>query len=108
MRALPIPLAVFSVLLTIFLVPGRADASPPDSKIDSSVILPDSVIVIGFVGGFVSHNDLVHSVVQLIARLRQDYASGVYAEAFENHRREAAHQTILRLLDANHDGTVTE
>jgi hypothetical protein len=106
MRALPISFAVFSLLLAISSVPGHAHASPPDGGVDSSVVAP--AMVIGFVGGFVKHTDLVHSGVQLIARLRQDYASGVYAEAFENHRREAAHQTILRLLDANHDGTLTE
>jgi len=62
------------------------------------------VIVIGFVGGFVRHDDLVHSPVQLAMRLREDYAAGVYVEVFENRRRENAHQKILQLLDADHDG----
>jgi hypothetical protein len=62
------------------------------------------VIVIGFVGGFVNHNDSVHSVVQLANRLRRDYADS-YAQAFENHSREAAHRLILRLLGMDHDGT---
>src|SRR5215472_17333271 len=47
--------------------------------------------VIGFVGGFVKHDNAVHSEVQLAARLRQDYLSGVQVEVFENHRREKAH-----------------
>ena len=31
----------------------------------------------------------------------------MYAQVFENDRREKAHQEILRLLDTNHDGTPT-
>ena len=106
MRALSISFAVLSLLCTVCFVASRVNASPPDIRIDGPAASP--IIVIGFVGGFVSHTDLVHSGVQLVARLRRDYASGVYAEAFENHRREAAHQTILRLLDTNHDGTLSE
>src|SRR5258708_24840253 len=86
MRALHILFGISSLLLAIFFVPRQVNASPPDTSIDSAVVSP--IIVIGFVGGFVKHTDLVHSGVQLIARLRQDYASGVYAEVFENHRRE--------------------
>ena len=33
------------------------------------------VIVIGFVGGFIKHDNLVHSEVQLAARLRKAYPS---------------------------------
>ena len=65
------------------------------------------VIVIGFVGGFVKHDNLVHSPVQLAAHLRADYPSGVYAEVFENRRRGKAHQEILRVLDTNHDATLS-
>jgi len=65
------------------------------------------VIVIGFVGGFVKHDNAVHSEVQLAARLRQDYPSGVQVEVFENHRREKAHEQILRVLDVDKDGALT-
>lgn len=66
------------------------------------------VIVVGFVGGYVKHNDLVHSVVQVAARLRRDYATGVDVAIYENHRREEAYQEILRILDENHRGTPSE
>ena len=66
------------------------------------------VIVVGFVGGFVRHDNAVHSPVQLAARLRDTYRSGVYVEVFENRRREQALQQILKILDANHDGTLSE
>ena len=64
-------------------------------------------IVIGFVGGFIKHDDPVHSVVQLASRLRKDYPTGVDVATFENARGEDAHKRILSLLDANHDGTLT-
>jgi hypothetical protein len=65
------------------------------------------IIVIGFVGGFVRHDDMVHSGVQLAAHLRQDYPSGVYVNTFENHQGEQARREVLRLLDTNHDGALS-
>jgi len=65
-------------------------------------------IVIGFVGGFVSHENQVHSPVQLAARLRQAYPSGVYVEVFENHRRQEAYRKILEILDVARTGKVSE
>jgi pimeloyl-ACP methyl ester carboxylesterase len=65
------------------------------------------VIVIGFVGGFIRHNNLVHSEVQLATRLRNDYPTGVYIQVFENRRAEQAHAEILKLLDSNHDGKLS-
>jgi hypothetical protein len=64
-------------------------------------------IVVGFVGGFVRHDNQVHSEVQLAARLRQAYPSGVDIETFESYRKENARKKILSLLDANHDGTLS-
>ena len=60
-------------------------------------IKPD-VMVIGFVGGFVGHENAVHSPVQLGQRLRKEYPAGVYIEVFENRRREEAHRKILEML----------
>jgi hypothetical protein len=65
------------------------------------------VIVIGFVGGFVAHDNPVHSEVQLAARLRKQYPAGVDVETFESYRGEKARRDILMLLDRNHDGTLT-
>lgn len=64
--------------------------------------------MIGFVGGFVRHDDAVHSGVQLAARIRAAYSTGVYAEVYENRRREQARQDILKVLDADHDGTLSD
>jgi hypothetical protein len=64
-------------------------------------------IVIGFVGGFVRHDDGVHSVVQVAAHLRHDYPTGVYVDVLENRRRQQAHADILRLLDTDHNGALS-
>lgn len=77
----------------------------------SPVCAPDAVatpvIVIGFVGGFVRHDDMVHSVVQVAAHLRRDYPSGVCVEVFENHRREKAYADIVRFVDTDRNGTLS-
>jgi hypothetical protein len=65
------------------------------------------VIVIGFVGGFISHDNLVHSEVQLAARLRKAYPSDMDVETFESYNGEKARKAVMRYLDINHDGTLT-
>ena len=65
------------------------------------------MLVIGFVGGFIRHDNLVHSEVQLAARLRKAYPSGVDVETFESYRGDTAEKKILSLLDTNHDRTLT-
>jgi hypothetical protein len=65
-------------------------------------------IVIGFVGGFVGHDNAVHSPVQLAARLRDSLRSDVYVEVFENRRREDAHRKILEILGKAHDGKLSD
>jgi hypothetical protein len=66
-----------------------------------------SVIVIGFVGGFVKHDNSAHVEVQLADRLRKSYPSIAYVRTFENHDRDHAHREILRLLDTDHDQNLT-
>ncbi len=64
-------------------------------------------VVVGFVGGFVRHDDSVHEEVQLAARLRREYPRGVAVETFANRAGRSAHREILRLLDADGDGTLS-
>jgi hypothetical protein len=85
-----------------------ASSGPVDSDVSGESAKPSSqIIVIGFVGGFVRHDDLVHSGVQLAARLREDYPSGVYVNTFENHQGDQAHRAVLQLLDTDHDGALS-
>jgi hypothetical protein len=65
------------------------------------------VMVIGFVGGFIRHDNLAHSEVQLAARLRQAYPSGVQVEIFESYHRGGARGRVREVLDTNHDGNLT-
>jgi hypothetical protein len=68
---------------------------------------PPQVLVIGFLGGFIRSDNLIHSEVQLAARLRKAYPSGVDVETFKSYRGEAAEKKILSLLDTNHDQPLT-
>jgi pimeloyl-ACP methyl ester carboxylesterase len=63
--------------------------------------------VIGFVGGFIRHDDAVHSTVILARNLQHDYASSVHVETFENRRVTDARNTVLRLLGGGHRGEPT-
>lgn len=62
------------------------------------------VIVIGFVGGWVRHDNLAHAEVQLAASLQKAYPVGAHVEAFENANGRKALKKIIGLLDANQDG----
>jgi hypothetical protein len=64
-------------------------------------------IVVGFVGGFVRRDNVIHSPVQIAARLRGAYLSGVHVEVFENRHRQDAYRKILQLLDIAHTGKLS-
>src|SRR5260370_31521610 len=65
-----------------------------------------NVVIIGFVGGFVSRDDAKHPEVQFAAYLRDRYPT-IHAEVFGNHHgRKALHQ-VVRLLDTDHDGVLS-
>jgi hypothetical protein len=93
------------LVLCLLLAAGEASPKPGATATNDSVTPP--VIVIGFVGGFVRHDDRVHTEVLLVKRLREEYSSGVFVQTFENHRGKEARQTVVRLLDANRDGTLS-
>jgi pimeloyl-ACP methyl ester carboxylesterase len=101
--------SIRSVSFILCLIPAAIHAGPtgPVSAPDAVTTAPGSVIVIGFVGGFVKHDDMVHSAVQVAAHLRKDYPSGVYTEVLENHRGGKAYADILRFIDADHDGKLS-
>ncbi len=68
---------------------------------------PTSNIVIGFVGGFVSHDNPHHGPVQLAQRIRQTVPKGTYVRVFENRHRGRAYDVILNLLDTDRDGILS-
>jgi hypothetical protein len=67
-----------------------------------------SAIVIGFVGGFVHADNPHHGPVQLAQRIRKSAPPTTYVRVFENRHRRQAHDLILRLLDSNHDGVLSD
>ncbi len=73
--------------------------------------LPDSAIpktiIIGFVGGFVKHDNAKHPEVQFAAYLRERHPSAIHAEVFSNHDGQKALRQVLRLLGSDHNGTPT-
>jgi hypothetical protein len=88
------------------LLSAAGSSASPSTAADVSA--PPQTIVIGFLGGFVRHDDAVHSEVQLVQRLRNDYPASVRVEAFENRRREDAHKLILSVLAGDGNGKPTE
>jgi hypothetical protein len=105
MHSMRISVSALFCLFFLLFAPAQSprivSAAGPGAKVSSPPI------VIGFVGGFISRDNAVHGGVQLAARLRKEYPTQVHIEVFENHRGEQAHQEILRLLDADHDGTLS-
>jgi len=93
------------VFLSIVITTADTSATPRGAAAGVSATPP--VIVVGFLGGFVKHDNPVHSEVQLAARLRKEYPAGVDVETFESYRGAKARQKILELLDADHDGTLS-
>jgi hypothetical protein len=96
---------VWFLLFCVLLVSVEASSKLPATPAGVSSAPP--VIVIGFVGGFVHRDDRAHAEVQLVERLREEYADGAFVQTFENHRGKDALQAIHRLLDANRDGTLS-
>ena len=66
------------------------------------------LIVVGFVGGLVHHDDGRHPEVQLAERIRAAYADHVETQVFENRHKRKAHRAIVALLDSDHDGSLSE
>lgn len=67
-----------------------------------------STIIIGFAGGFVRHDNPNHGPVKLAQSIRKNSPGGSFVEVFENRHRKAAYKKILRLLDRDHDGVLTD
>jgi hypothetical protein len=96
-----VPVLIFTLTVSVFC--GTAYSADRPGPITPSVA-PDSAIVIGFVGGFVHHDDRRHAEVQLAEKLRAQYGSRAHIGIFENHREEDARQSILNWLDSDHSG----
>jgi hypothetical protein len=68
---------------------------------------PAPLIVVGFMGGRVRGNNLVHREALMAKELEQRYPQVVHAAVFANHEGSLALKTVLRLLDTDGDGNVS-
>src|SRR5215472_597278 len=100
--------SVFSLcaaaMLALSPVDSWADAGSPLGVKASSA---SPVIILGFVGGFVRHDNPQYSEVKLAERLRRQYAAGTVVETYSNHDGKLAYRRILELLDIDHDGKLS-
>jgi pimeloyl-ACP methyl ester carboxylesterase len=79
--------------------------------VDAVALRPEPIapssIVIGFVGGFVRHDDLHHGPVQAAMQMQRTFPKDTYIRVFENRRRKQAYDAVIRLLDTNRDGVLS-
>jgi pimeloyl-ACP methyl ester carboxylesterase len=101
------PRLILVAALAVFTVTAPLLASAHGAVASRSAATP-SYIVVGFVGGFVSHDNPRHGTVLLAQRIRHSAPKDTYIQVFENRRRKTAYRTILRLLDRNHDGVLND
>jgi hypothetical protein len=78
-----------------------------DGAVASHAPSSEPYILVGFAGGFVRHDDSRHGPVRLAQKIRKGLPEGDSIQVFENRHRKAAYETILRLLDVNHDGILS-
>lgn len=105
-EAVPLPAIAATLLPPSTLATTVATHSSPQPAVkEASTKSP--VIVIGFLGGRVGKNNVIHREVQLAMHLRKNHPVGVDAEIFQNSHGERAFKRILHLLDTNHDGDLS-
>jgi len=103
----PAGLALF-LLVSLSVEAAHAADKGLQAIIASSAGSSTPLIVVGFVGGFVRHDDLRHSEVQLAQRLRTAHPDHLRVATFGNWQRKAAHRIILRWLDTDEDGVLSD
>jgi hypothetical protein len=93
-------------ILTILLV-AAALVAAQRMQAQQPVSAPGKLIVIGFMGGNVHADNLVHREAQVALELQQRYPQLLHATVFANHDGQHALASVLKLLDANGDGRLS-
>jgi pimeloyl-ACP methyl ester carboxylesterase len=78
-----------------------------DPAVNVQALDPETIVV-GFVGGFANPADTKHPEVLFAAYLREHYGSGMNAKIFSNHDANGALEYVMRILDTNQDGVLSE
>ena len=97
---------VFALLVVLGLGPSAATAA--DGAVAARSHPAPSSIVIGFVGGFVRHDNQHHGPVFLAQHIQRSVPKDTYIQVFENRHRKSAYKTILALIDRDHDGVLSD
>ncbi len=108
--------AFFACLVALLFVhvvasPGHATSCEASSAVRSVSPSPQAApqaIVIGFMGGFVAHDETHHPEVQMMQALRREYSKDIYFGLFENRKVDEANELILARLGAKEDGRLSE
>jgi hypothetical protein len=100
--------ALIRVLTVALSISSAAPAFSAEGAAIGRVKVAPSSIVVGFVGGFVSHDSLRHGPVKLAESIRHSAPKDTFVQVFENRHRKTAYQTILGLLDRDHDGVLSK
>jgi pimeloyl-ACP methyl ester carboxylesterase len=97
LTAFALPLAAVVVLAT-----ASAHGQAP-----TPALTAPTVIVVGFVGGFVHSNDERHPEVLIAQQLSGEKIAGLHAATYENRHRGKALEQILHWLDTDGDGRLS-
>jgi hypothetical protein len=90
------------------------EARPPQSTTENTTAKGELArpvrkpIVVGFLGGKVHASNLLHREAQLIETLQQGYPHAVHAAIFANRDGDQALRTVLKLLDQDGDGQLSD
>jgi hypothetical protein len=98
----------FFVPLLLILIAAVSPALAADGAVGVKSRPAPSSIVIGFVGGFVRHDNPHHGPVFLAQRIQRSVPKDTYVQVFENRHRRSAYTKILSLLDRDHDGVLSD
>jgi pimeloyl-ACP methyl ester carboxylesterase len=94
------------VILAILAATAPQLSRAVDAVRPQPTVAPSN-IVIGFVGGFVRHDNPTQGPVQFAQQMQRTVSKDTYVRVFENRRRKQAYDAILRLLDTNRDGVLS-
>jgi hypothetical protein len=98
--SLTLPLRVLCLIVIGALTAGATLSGPRTDEPPAA--LRSKLIVIGFVGFILKHDDLRRGEVQLAARLRNEFPDAVVAQVFANTKCGQAHSLILHELNTLH------
>jgi hypothetical protein len=96
-----------SLIALLVLTAATPFLAAADGAVASHPAITPSYILVGLAGGFVRHDNPHHGPVQLAHRMQSQLPPGATIEVFENRHRRAAYQSIVRMLDSNHDGVLS-